>query len=329
MPGTDRDVQIADIPVVTAIDSTADMYGKPVSPAYQYLTSTCSSPDTAHSMEASCAPADRDHLYASHSPTTAVIAENKHLKGMLMAHLDIIQQQSETIMSKDKMLKALREETGLLRQKLSRMTRRLGREGGEGKRAGEARRGAEVKKGSKRAPEEQGAGERPAKRQARLPEPELGEGSVSMESEELLVELKVEPKVEESAVLPVVGTVDELRDEFCQQTSPEMRRNEARVPSPEGPPATPATGKKGRAGGEARKGRGSVGAPALLPGGAAPPPSLAAPLTTSTLYYVGCRNDRQVMLYAESGVGENEKSKENPLKQIHLSKKNCLPYYGR
>jgi male-specific lethal 1 len=53
-------------------------------------------------------------------------AENKHLKGMLMAHLDIIQQQSETIVSKDKMLKALREETGPLRQKLSRMTRRAG-----------------------------------------------------------------------------------------------------------------------------------------------------------------------------------------------------------
>lgn len=291
VPGTDREVQIADIPVVTAIDSTADMYGKPVSPAYQYLTSTCSSPDTAHSLEAPCAPADRDHLYASHSPTTAVIAENKHLKGMLMAHLDIIQQQSETIMSKDKMLKALREETGLLRQKLSRMTRRLGREGGEGKRTGEAGRGPEVMKGRKRPSEEQGAGERPAKRQTRLPEPEVGEGS---ETEELLVELKVEPKLEESGALPVVGTVDELRDEFCQQTSPEMRRNEARVPSPEEPPATPPTGKKGRAGGEARKGRGSVGAPALQPGGAAPPPSLAAPLTTTTLYYVGCRNDRQV-----------------------------------
>jgi len=125
-----------------------------------------------------------------------------------------------------------------------------------------------------------------------LPEPEVGEGS---ETEELLVELKVEPKLEESGALPVVGTVDELRDEFCQQTSPEMRRNEARVPSPEEPPATPPTGKKGRAGGEARKGRGSVGAPALPPGGAAPPPSLAAPLTTTTLYYVGCRNDRQAI----------------------------------
>ena len=55
---------------------------------------------------------------------TAIMEENVHLREMLVSQLDLIQQQSETILSKDKQLRQLREENGLLVQRLSRMERR-------------------------------------------------------------------------------------------------------------------------------------------------------------------------------------------------------------
>ena len=357
VPGNDKDVQIADIPIVTAITTDSqDIYVKPISPMqvhctgkalhkhllivllqgqWQYHHSSCSSPETATSLEAnqSCPATDRDHMYSqSHSPTSAIIAENKHLKGMLMAHLDIIQQQSETILSKDKLLKSLREETGLLRQKLLRMTRRLrpGEEGGGGRRvAGSGRRGGErpiggeEKRGRKRELDRGSAvslgQERPSKRQSRVPDTQEeveevhgGEMVEDVEEESEDQSLPDTPLPEHRvAALPVtVDSVDELRDEFCMQTSPELPRAMVRRRIGEeeeeeedtrlGP--TPGKGKggvgrkKGRTsldkeakeGGSGRKGRGSLSSTI------APPTPLVPALTTSNLYYVGCRNDQQV-----------------------------------
>lgn len=79
-------------------------------------------------------PCDFDHMYASMTdsgtPATAAtatsalgvsplrgnearlndLAEVKHLKELLLLHLDLIQQQSEQIVTKDKLLAALRQE---------------------------------------------------------------------------------------------------------------------------------------------------------------------------------------------------------------------------
>jgi len=141
VPGSESDFQIKDIPIVTALDGDESeapnmQYMKPISPSVpptqeyysNYLTSACSSPDTS-SMEAACPPTTRDfdHMYASLSrvDTTALMAENVHLKEMLVTQLDLIQQQSETILSKDKQLKLMRDENTLLLQKLQRMERRV------------------------------------------------------------------------------------------------------------------------------------------------------------------------------------------------------------
>jgi len=141
VPGSESDFQIKDIPIVTALDGgdggdTSMLYMKPISPSVPpsqdyyttYLTSACSSPDTS-SMEAACPPTTRDfdHMYASLSrvDSSALMAENVHLKEMLVTQLDLIQQQSETILSRDKQLKLLRGENGLLLQKLARMERRV------------------------------------------------------------------------------------------------------------------------------------------------------------------------------------------------------------
>jgi len=141
VPGSESDFQIKDIPIVTALDGDESdapsmQYMKPISPSVpptqeyytNYLTSACSSPDTS-SMEAACPPTTRDfdHMYASLSrvDTTALMAENVHLKEMLVTQLDLIQQQSETILSRDKQLKLMRDENTLLLQKLQRMERRV------------------------------------------------------------------------------------------------------------------------------------------------------------------------------------------------------------
>lgn len=54
-----------------------------------------------------------DHMYASLTEGTTVQkdgAEVKHLKELLLLHLDLIQQQSEQLVTKDKQLSALRQE---------------------------------------------------------------------------------------------------------------------------------------------------------------------------------------------------------------------------
>ena len=138
VPGAETDFQIQDIPIVTGLESDEDMpYMKSISPECvpSFLTSTCSSPDTA-SLETACPPDSRDfdHMYASLSKVdpNLLMEENVHLREMLVSQLDLIQQQAETILSKDKQLKQLKEENGLLVQRLSRMERRVRGEQGQG-----------------------------------------------------------------------------------------------------------------------------------------------------------------------------------------------------
>ncbi|XP_076687327.1 male-specific lethal 1 homolog [Andrena cerasifolii] len=91
-------------------------------------------------------PCDFDHMYASMTdggaPATATstlgvsplrgneprqndLTEVKHLKELLLLHLDLIQQQSEQIVTKDKLLAALRQENETLKLRLERMDRRV------------------------------------------------------------------------------------------------------------------------------------------------------------------------------------------------------------
>ena len=99
LPGTETDFQIKDIPIVTGLESDEDMpYMKPISPECvpSYLPSPCSPPDTA-SLETACPPDTRDfdHMYASLSKVdpNVLMAENVHLREMLVSQLDLIQQQ--------------------------------------------------------------------------------------------------------------------------------------------------------------------------------------------------------------------------------------------
>lgn len=49
----------------------------------------------------------------------AVLKEIKHLKAMLLLHLDLIQEQSDQLMSKDKLVTTLRKENEVLRQRVA------------------------------------------------------------------------------------------------------------------------------------------------------------------------------------------------------------------
>lgn len=53
------------------------------------------------------------------------LTEVKHLKELLLLHLDLIQQQSEQLVTKDKLLAALKEENETLKLRLERMDRRV------------------------------------------------------------------------------------------------------------------------------------------------------------------------------------------------------------
>ena len=263
----------------------------------------------------------------SHSPTSAIIAENKHLKGMLMAHLDIIQQQSETILSKDKLLKSLREDNNLLKQKLDRRLRPGEEEGGK-RGAGSGRKGGrplegEERRGQKRELERGTAGrERPCKRQSRLPDPqepvneEVGEEEEDIDEEFAELSLPKNPLPEHR--VEMIDSVDELQDEFCMQTSPELPRAEVRrgiVTSDdeveEDNRQKPPQG-KGKGGGgrkkartslekeskESEKGRNSLSGCTIPP----PPAPVVPTLSTANLYFVGCKNDQQVQSKTLSGV---------------------------
>ncbi|KAF4531997.1 hypothetical protein B566_EDAN006542 [Ephemera danica] len=72
-------------------------------------------------------PCDFDHMYASMAEhdSAAVVMEVRQLKELLLCHLDLIQQQSEQLVNKDKQLQNLRQENEMLRQRLERMDRRV------------------------------------------------------------------------------------------------------------------------------------------------------------------------------------------------------------
>ena len=114
LPGSETDIQIKDIPVLR-------QEGEGVMPC-GYIAAACSSPDTG------CSPSavTRDQMRGGDKTrvTAAIMEENVHLREMLVSQLDLIQQQSETILSKDKQLRQLREENSLLVQRLTRMERR-------------------------------------------------------------------------------------------------------------------------------------------------------------------------------------------------------------
>ena len=246
---------------------------------------------------------------------------------MLMAHLDIIQQQGETILSKDKLLKSLREDNNLLKQKLDRRLRPGEEEGGK-RGAGSGRKGGkplegEERRGQKRELERGTAGwERPCKRQSRVPDPqepvkeEVGEEEEDIDEEFADQTLPKTPLPEHR--VEMIDSVDELQDEFCMQTSPELRElpraevrrrivtgdEEVEEEQEEDNRQKPPQG-KGKGGGgrkkartslekeskESKKGRNSLSGSTIPP----PPPAPAVPtLSTANLYFVGCKNDQQV-----------------------------------
>lgn len=59
-----------------------------------------------------------DHLYASNKSdtenSTDTNTEIVHLKGLLLLHLDLIQQQSEQLVTKDKQINSLKHENNLV-----------------------------------------------------------------------------------------------------------------------------------------------------------------------------------------------------------------------
>lgn len=77
-----------------------------------------------------------DHLYCHTNESNHIRATNtgndmgtirkeiKQIKAMLLLHLDLIQEQSDQLMSKDKLLASLRQENEMLKMKIERMDRR-------------------------------------------------------------------------------------------------------------------------------------------------------------------------------------------------------------
>ncbi|KAK3874641.1 hypothetical protein Pcinc_020422 [Petrolisthes cinctipes] len=69
-----------------------------------------------------------DHMYIGCSDSKASIGrdiELQHLKGLVLLHLDLIQQQQEQLAAKDKQITTLKDENENLRSKLERMDRRV------------------------------------------------------------------------------------------------------------------------------------------------------------------------------------------------------------
>lgn len=78
-----------------------------------------------------------DHLYchkaensayiknSTNSDLISIIKENKQLKFMLLLHLDLIQEQSDQLVTKEKQISTLRQENESLKLKIERMERRM------------------------------------------------------------------------------------------------------------------------------------------------------------------------------------------------------------
>uniref|UniRef100_A0A1B6DR50 Uncharacterized protein n=1 Tax=Clastoptera arizonana TaxID=38151 RepID=A0A1B6DR50_9HEMI len=63
-------------------------------------------------------PCDFDHIYASKMAENVKVQDSNseiiHLKELLLLHLDLIQQQSEQLVTKDKQITALKQETEMV-----------------------------------------------------------------------------------------------------------------------------------------------------------------------------------------------------------------------
>lgn len=102
-----------------------------------HRTPTNTTMDSHSSVLAAKSNRNLDHLYchpnesnhrssgtASTADMVSVLKEIKQLKAMLLLHLDLIQEQSDQLMSKDKMLASLRKENEILRARVERFDRR-------------------------------------------------------------------------------------------------------------------------------------------------------------------------------------------------------------
>lgn len=84
---------------------------------------------TSESSENKLAMAvELDHMYIGCSDSKASIEKDievQHLKNIILLHLDLIQQQADELLAKEKQIKNLRDENDNLRAKLERLDRRL------------------------------------------------------------------------------------------------------------------------------------------------------------------------------------------------------------
>jgi len=100
---------------------------KPISPSPSESSAcktACSSPDLTCDTRDNNSTSRLDHEWPR-VDTCSLQLENQHLKDLLVSQLDLMQQQSETILSREKQLKDLRIENEHLRQRLERMERRV------------------------------------------------------------------------------------------------------------------------------------------------------------------------------------------------------------
>jgi len=155
IPGSESDIPLRDIPIELAPPHITDMplqiessdmlisvCDSPVggmetvsssSDMNQFQKSNCSSPEDSGVDPVVGQPTTKefDHMYASLARNdNGFLVENCQLREMLVSQLDLIQQQSDSIIQRDKRLKELRVENEQLRMRLMRMERRIKPEDG-------------------------------------------------------------------------------------------------------------------------------------------------------------------------------------------------------
>jgi len=283
-------------------DTSVLKVNKPMSPnpsessalLNNYIKSSCTTPDNS-SVENNCSSKDIVHMLTSLDPDQ-LREENLHLRELLISQLDLIQQQSETILSKDKQLKDLRMENENLHQRLERMQRRP------------ARRDTD----SPTRPRDKVAKD-PRKRAVGDMAPEEQRGVVQNKRIKQEVDEYVEPKELQQSQeeldstirvdMPEYAVIDELRDEIYDDGDDLFRKEEKKaIPSlPDSNIVTPASEdvedsevailpekkvqKPKRERPKSRKNRKCSSA--IMPYGGQADQALQTPYH----YYIGCRND--------------------------------------
>ncbi|XP_064091709.1 male-specific lethal 1-like 1 isoform X3 [Macrobrachium nipponense] len=123
--GENDEIEASVVPVektdgVTAADGSRQ-------PPLDRVTSSMTTNEKAENRIAAMA-VEFDHMYLGCSETKASIGKDievQHLKDLLLLHLDLIQQQAEQLVAKDKLIKSLRDENEHLRSRLDRIDRRV------------------------------------------------------------------------------------------------------------------------------------------------------------------------------------------------------------